>query len=104
MTPVVRAAILLCAVFTLTAANDAPVIGILTQPYYGPNSSKTVRHLQARYLFVSSDTLVTQSTYIAASYVKYIESAGGRVVPVHFSQPLDNLGQNLTETFFLCIS
>ena len=35
--------VLACALFALAAANDAPVIGILTQPYSGPNASKSVR-------------------------------------------------------------
>jgi len=45
------------------AINNRPIIGILTQP---------------------TDGVLTQfgSSYIAASYVKYVEGAGGRVVPV----------------------
>jgi len=70
--------VLACALFALAAANDAPVIGILTQPYSGPNASKS-------------------STYIAASYVKYIESAGGRVVPVHFTQSQKDLAALLSK-------
>lgn len=64
--------LLLLVVLCLVAAdvdeqNDRPIIGILTQPTYtlqkyGPN-------------------------YIAASYVKYLESAGARVVPVHHDAP-----------------
>jgi len=34
-------------------------------------------------------------TYIAASYVKYIESAGGRVVPIRYPSKIEN-----TETDF----
>eukprot|EP00729_Bicosta_minor_P023071 gene23071-27589_t len=53
-----------------------PVIGILTQN-------------------CEDDCPPGKTTYIAASYVKYLESGGARVVPVHYNVPLDNL----TETF-----
>lgn len=53
--------------------NEGPVIGIFTQ---------------------DRDA---NSTYIAASYIKYIESAGGRVVPLHYDQPLDALAQNFAK-------
>jgi gamma-glutamyl hydrolase len=53
---------LLCCLASVTVAlNDWPIIGIYAQP---------------------SDS--TNSDYIAASYVKWIESAGGRVVPLPF--------------------
>ncbi|XP_053353613.1 gamma-glutamyl hydrolase [Clarias gariepinus] len=42
--------------------NDSPIIGVLAQEVYSPTPGK--------------------NTYIAASYVKYLESAGARVVPV----------------------
>ncbi|XP_026791633.3 gamma-glutamyl hydrolase isoform X1 [Pangasianodon hypophthalmus] len=42
--------------------NDSPVIGVLAQEVYSPSPGK--------------------NAYIAASYVKYLESAGARVVPV----------------------
>lgn len=29
-------------------------------------------------------------TYIAASYIKYIESAGGRVVPIRYPSKIEN--------------
>lgn len=32
-----------------------------------------------------------KSTYIASSYIKYLESAGARVVPLHYKDPLDKL-------------
>lgn len=51
-----------------------PVIGILTQD-------------------CEDDCPAGKLTYIAASYVKYLESAGARVVPVHYNVPLDNLTQ-----------
>lgn len=42
--------------------NDCPIIGVLAQEVYSPTPGK--------------------NAYIAASYVKYLESAGARVVPV----------------------
>eukprot|EP00898_Chlorokybus_atmophyticus_P000915 jgi/Chlat1/1824/Chrsp138S02143 len=44
----------------------APLIGILTQPMPGDEK---------------------ELTYIAASYVKFVEAAGGRAVPIFFSAP-----------------
>ena len=49
MPPIARIAVLLCAIFAVAAANDAPVIGILTQPYSGPNASKSVRFSRAKF-------------------------------------------------------
>ncbi|MCI4377576.1 hypothetical protein PGIGA_G00205180 [Pangasianodon gigas] len=42
--------------------NDSPIIGVLAQEVYSPSPGK--------------------NAYIAASYVKYLDSAGARVVPV----------------------
>ena len=50
-------------------SSPAPIIGIFTQPY-------------------GDDPL---PAYIAASYVKYLESAGARVVPMFYDAPLENL-------------
>lgn len=47
----------------VVVAHDRPVIGILSQPYTGEANTH----------------------YIAASYVKYLESAGARVVPIPFN-------------------
>ncbi|EGC28836.1 hypothetical protein DICPUDRAFT_51633, partial [Dictyostelium purpureum] len=55
------------------ALNDRPVIGILSQP-------------------ASSDKYKEYGyQYIAASYVKYVESAGARVVPILYDQDEDTL-------------
>jgi len=94
MSRIIRNLVLACALFALAAANDAPVIGILTQPYSGPNASATVS-LPLSKRFCALTISYIQSTYIAASYVKYIESAGGRVVPVHFTQSPKDLGMRL---------
>jgi len=48
--------------------NNSPIIGILTQPSTGGHKS-----------------------YIAASYVKFIESAGARVVPIFHNAPVSEL-------------
>ena len=96
--PIACIALLACALVVLAAANDAPVIGILTQPYSGPNASKTVSQFTLQ-RFQVPHSHALQSTYIAASYVKYIESAGGRVVPVHFTQSLKDLSKHLSSIF-----
>ncbi len=50
-----------------TALNNSPIIGIFTQP-----STSTSGNCNGNCL------------YLAASYVKNIESAGGRVVPINY--------------------
>eukprot|EP00927_Polykrikos_kofoidii_P046055 TRINITY_DN4023_c1_g1_i1.p1 TRINITY_DN4023_c1_g1~~TRINITY_DN4023_c1_g1_i1.p1 ORF type:complete len:373 (-),score=35.71 TRINITY_DN4023_c1_g1_i1:115-1146(-) len=55
--------------FAQPTLNDRPIIGILTQPMVGRISR----------------------SYIAASNVKFAETAGARVVPVHFNAPDDEL-------------
>ncbi|XP_072234829.1 gamma-glutamyl hydrolase [Leuresthes tenuis] len=49
--------------------NDRPVIGVLAQEVYAPKPNQTA--------------------YIAASYVKFLEAAGARVVPVMINQTLE---------------
>jgi gamma-glutamyl hydrolase len=60
--------------------NTRPIIGILTQPL-GTE--------------ISNGTSATNITYIAASYVKFLESAGARVVPIHY----DSTRAELTSLF-----
>lgn len=48
-------------------ATDVPIIGILSQETFSVNS-----------LFPG----INYDSFIAASYVKYLESAGARVVPI----------------------
>uniref|UniRef100_A0AAX7TL47 folate gamma-glutamyl hydrolase n=1 Tax=Astatotilapia calliptera TaxID=8154 RepID=A0AAX7TL47_ASTCA len=50
--------------------NEKPIIGVLAQDVYLPQPSQTA--------------------YIAASYVKFLESAGARVVPVMINQTLED--------------
>ncbi|XP_053268705.1 gamma-glutamyl hydrolase [Pleuronectes platessa] len=58
---------LLCFPFYSSAKrNDRPVVGVLAQEVYS-----------------------SQSSYIAASYVKFLEAAGARVVPVMINQTLE---------------
>ncbi|XP_030611820.1 gamma-glutamyl hydrolase [Archocentrus centrarchus] len=49
--------------------NDKPIIGVLAQEVYSPKPNQTA--------------------YIAASYVKFLESAGARVVPVMINRTLE---------------
>ncbi|XP_041823616.1 gamma-glutamyl hydrolase [Melanotaenia boesemani] len=49
--------------------NDRPIIGVLAQEVFSPKPN--------------------QSAYIAASYVKFLEAAGARVVPVMINQTLE---------------
>lgn len=58
--------ILFLAIKTITSY-EKPVIGILTQEIYWS---------------AFKDYLPSYKSYVAASYVKAIESSGGRVVPV----------------------
>lgn len=49
-----------------SVVNNRPVVGIVAEDYYGTVSGKT--------------------TYIAASYVKWVEAAGARVLPIFINQ------------------
>jgi len=76
--------LLLALIAFSNGLNLRPIIGILTQPTDGP---------------------LTQfgSSYIAASYVKYIEGAGGRVVPVFHNsttEELDNIFNSINGILF----
>jgi len=55
--------------------NNRPIIGIMTQPLGTEISNGTSKN----------------TTYIAASYVKFLESAGARVVPIHYDSSDDEL-------------
>lgn len=56
--------------------NYRPVIGILSHP--GDGASGRLSN-------------ATNASYIAASYVKFIESAGARVIPLIYNEPSENL-------------
>ncbi|EGG14019.1 peptidase C26 family protein [Cavenderia fasciculata] len=55
-----------------TQINNRPIIGILTQPTNG-------------------DMANYGDQYLAASYVKYVESGGARVVPILYDSPADEI-------------
>jgi len=77
VTAVCLAAVAGQAALCHAALNERPIIGILTQPR-GTERNTT-----------------DEGAYIAASYVKFVEMSGARVVPVfHFASE-----ENLTETF-----
>src|SRR3989454_7027209 len=57
--------------------NNRPIIGILSQEYHSSDGNHVKDGIDG----------VTYS-YIAASYVKYLESGGARVVPIHIDKPL----------------
>ncbi|KAB0796136.1 hypothetical protein PPYR_10197 [Photinus pyralis] len=61
----------LCALLSFCACTEVPIIGILSQETY------SVKHL-----FPDED----YHSFIAASYVKLLESAGARVVPIWIGQ------------------
>jgi len=70
----------LIAAFIVEAVNNRPIIGILDQKYNSEHS------------------------YIAASYVKWIESAGARVVPLFYerwsTKTMENMLKNLNGVVF----
>lgn len=66
------------------AVNDQPVIGVLSQ--------------ELSYLMTQNYGDEGYDSYIAASYVKFVEGAGARVVPIWINQPIDyyeNIMSNL---------
>ncbi|XP_071725936.1 gamma-glutamyl hydrolase 2-like [Rutidosis leptorrhynchoides] len=60
--------------------NYRPVIGIVTHP--GDGASGRLSN-------------ATNASYIAASYVKFVESAGARVIPLIYNEPLETLQMKL---------
>lgn len=71
MFKIVAAAVALClcsSVQIISAENDRPIVGILAQEV----SQFLLRHYPDKNF----------DSYVAASYVKFIEGAGGRAVPI----------------------
>ncbi|EDW30432.1 GL17839 [Drosophila persimilis] len=60
--------LVLGSLLVAASANSSPVIGVLTQEVY--TDGLISRHFE------------NKTSYIAASYVKYLEGAGARVVPI----------------------
>ncbi|KAH6764190.1 gamma-glutamyl hydrolase 2 [Perilla frutescens var. hirtella] len=61
--------------------NFRPVVGILSHP--GDGASGRLSN-------------ATDASYIAASYVKFVESAGARVIPLIYNEPLEVLYKKLS--------
>lgn len=68
--------------------NYRPVIGILSHP--GDGASGRLSN-------------ATNASYIAASYVKFVESAGARVIPLIYNEPLEILYQVYLSIYIYCI-
>ncbi|KHN36905.1 Gamma-glutamyl hydrolase [Glycine soja] len=64
--------------------NYKPVIGILTHPGDAPDDGASGRLSNA-----------TGVSYIAASYVKFVESGGARVIPLIYNESPENLNKKL---------
>lgn len=63
------------------ASNSRPLIGVLSQPGDGMKWSITGRWMKEPL------ASVCEESYIAASYVKFVESGGARVVPLIYNEP-----------------
>jgi len=63
-----------------TNLNERPIVGVLTQPLGTENS-----------------TSKGSRSYIAASYIKWVEMAGARAVPIHFDAPWEQTEHLLSQ-------
>ena len=73
------------AVFNAVYANDEPLIGILTLPCEndpGYCNFTTPSHPEA-------------TTYLPASYVKWLESGGARIIPIQSDDSIENINKLL---------
>ena len=78
---------LLCIIFFLSCnGNDTPIIGILTDPCDGGWCATWPGYVQN----------YTKS-YIAEPYVQWIESGGGRVVPIYYNDELSQVQKLLSQ-------
>jgi gamma-glutamyl hydrolase len=79
-----NSAVALCLLLPLAAVagivTDRPVIGILSLPWDTSLASPSL-----------ANQLNGVTAYIPASYVKFVEAGGARVVPLHHRLPLDQL-------------
>lgn len=83
---ILKSVIAVCLLAVACGLNDWPIIGIFTQPSDSTEGD------------CGGDCL-----YIAASYVKYLEAAGARVVPIDYNakeSELDALFSSLNGIFF----
>ena len=58
-----------------STGNDRPIVGVLSQPL-GVEAEGAASG--------GANNNTTRQTYIAASYIKFLEAAGARVVPIHY--------------------
>ena len=63
------------------ASNFRPIIGVVSEPVVPENQQVSGKK---------------PTSYIAASYVKYLEMAGARVVPIVYDQPADQIQKLLS--------
>uniref|UniRef100_A0AAG5DEB5 folate gamma-glutamyl hydrolase n=1 Tax=Anopheles atroparvus TaxID=41427 RepID=A0AAG5DEB5_ANOAO len=70
------------SLFDAGVVNDEPVVGILSQ--------------ELSYMMTQNYGDEGYDSYIAASYVKFVEGAGARVVPIWINQPVEYYEQIMT--------
>jgi hypothetical protein len=68
--------------------NSRPLIGILSQPTCGEKTKESERNWDS-----ASSSSSSNSSCIAASYVKFVESGGARAVPILYNEPEHSLIQ-----------
>eukprot|EP01084_Bolivina_argentea_P189508 325883_1 len=73
--------------FTICNSNNAPIIGILTDPCDGEGWCGTWPGYIQNYT----------TSYIAQAYVQWIESGGGRVVPIYYDDDFSNIEKLLPQ-------
>ena len=65
-----------------SCVNYRPIIGRYIPPAGARQLRATHQHISLPAGIVSEEVSSGKSSYIAASYVKYVESAGAQVVPI----------------------
>lgn len=94
---------LVCCSVTAEQLNNRPVIGIFAQPYRGDQNAEVSGSIDGAVIGSKGAAMNTDKQYIAASYVKWIESAGGRVVPIDYNispKDADHLLDSLSAVVF----
>ena len=81
---------------TTTAMNNfRPIIGVVSEPISPEMSQELYNNNNNNDDDITTTTTTTTTkkatSYIAASYVKYLEMAGARVVPLIYNQPSDDI-------------
>ena len=75
--------------FSICSCNDEPIIGILTVPCKPPEDSWCTTWPG----YIQNYT----TSYITASYIKWIESGGGKVIPLFYDDKWSNIQTLLTQ-------